>query len=468
MMTAMRFLLLTFLCWLPIAIFAEKQKKVVTQKFIYQETSAYTLYIEADLPEGNGPFPYLIYVHGGGWQNGDPDVFKKQSLWLASKGIAGIRISYPLTPEGGTFLLATEAIDEAVRFIWKKAPELKLDNSRFGFCGASAGAHLAALAAMKTGGCNLFIGMAGTYDLLHTKTGNFPVEQLRTSYLGSSDTTAIRSASAFYQIPPRNIPACLLMHGTNDQVIDPEQSKAFAATLKEKGGFAEEIYYPNVDHGVNSRTNTALFNTTVKDIYAFCSKIFARKRVACIGNSITYGVLVEKPTEAYPYLLQQRLGTDYEVRNFGVPGASVQFTKDKTYMKTKQYEELIAYQPDILILKLGTNDSRPNEWSTDAFFYADYVRLVRELKRTEAFVYLCLPTPPFGDKWKERDRILTGHIIPLIRQVAEEEHVSVIDLYKSYKQDSSLYFPDGIHPTGKGYEIISDCVFKAMQQHNTK
>lgn len=464
----MRLLLLTIFYWFSMTAFAEGPKKVDTRKFVYQQTAAYTLYMEADLPEGSGPFPYLIYVHGGGWQNGDPDVFKKQSLWLASRGIAGIRISYPLIPEGGTFLLAMEAIDEAVRFIRKKAPELKLDNARFGFCGASAGAHLAALAAMRTGGCNLCIGMAGTYDLLHTKAGDFPAEELRTSYLGSADTTVIRSASAMYQIPPRNIPACLLMHGTDDQVIDLRQSKAFAATLREKGGIAEEVYYPGVDHGVNSRTDTALFHTTVKDMYAFCSRIFARKRVACVGNSITYGVLVDKPTDAYPYMLQEKLGPDYEVRNFGVPGASVQLTKDKTYLKTKQYEELIAYQPDILVLKLGTNDSHPNEWSTEAFFYADYVRLIRALKRTGASVFLCLPTPPFGEKWKERDRILTRHIIPLIRQVAEEEQLSVIDLYESYEPDSSLYFPDGIHPTRKGYEIISNRIFEALQQHNMK
>lgn len=441
---------------------------VVTQKLVYKVTSTYTLYLEADIPQGNGPFPYIIYVHGGGWQNGDPDVFKKQSLSLASRGIAGIRISYPLIPQGGTFLLASEAIDEAVRFVRKQADSLQLDNSRFGFCGASAGAHLAALAAMRTTGCELFIGMAGAYDLLNTRTGDFPQEDLQYTFLQSVDTAVIKSASALYQIPPRNIPACLLMHGTNDQVIDHSQSEIFARALNEKGGRAEVMLYKGVDHGVNSRTDTALLRTTVQNMYTFCSDMFSRKRVACVGNSITYGVLVDKATDSYPALLQQKLGSGFEVRNYGVPGASVQFTKDKTYMKTKQFDELLAFKPDILILKLGTNDSRPNEWSTEAFFYADYVRLVRELKRIGSVVYLCDPVPPFGDKWKERDAIVRKHVIPLIHKVAKEEGLQVIDLYNSYKKDSSCYFPDGIHPTREGYQLISDCVYKVLQQHKVK
>lgn len=460
-----RFLLLAFFCWLSTYTYAVELKgeTVTTQKFVYKTTSDYTLYLEVDLPQGGGPFPYIIYIHGGGWQHGDLDVFKKQSLSLASKGIAGIRISYPLIPQGGTFLLASKAIDEAVRFVRKQADSLQLDNSRFGFCGASAGAHLAALAAMRTTGCSLFIGMAGTYDLLTTKMDNFPQKELQDTFLQSTDTVVIKSASAFYQIPPRNIPACLLMHGTNDQIIDYSQSENFARELNKKGGRAEVILYKGVDHGVNSRTDTVLLQKTIQDMYTFCSSIFCRKRVACIGNSITYGVLIDKATDVYPALLQQKLGSGFEVRNYGVPGASVQFTKDKTYMKTKQFDELLAFKPDILILKLGTNDSRPNEWSTEVFFYADYVRLVRELKRIGGVVWLCSPIPPFGDKWKERDTIVRKHVIPLIHKVAKEEGLQVIDLYHSYRKDSSYYFPDGIHPTSEGYKLISECVYKVLQ-----
>lgn len=471
-MKGIRSLLLALACYLSaFSLAAEAQQDalpVTTQRFAYQVTPAYTLYLEADIPEGAGPFPYLIYVHGGGWQNGDLDVFKKQSRYLASRGIAGIRISYPLLPQGGTCLLASAAIDQAVDFVRKKAADLRIDNSRSGFCGASAGAHLAALAAMRTAGCELFIGMAGAYNLLTTQSGNFPTEELRTTYLQSTDSAVIKSASPLYRIPPRNIPACLFMHGTNDQVVDYSQSQDFATALNKQGAVTKIILYKGVDHGVNSRTDTALFRTTVQDMYAFCSETFSRKRVACVGNSITYGVLVDNATDAYPAMLQEQLGASFEVRNFGVPGASVQFTKDKTYLKTKQFEELLAYKPDILILKLGTNDSRPNEWSTDDFFYADYVRLVRELKRIGCQVYLCDPIPPFGDKWTERDKILTNKVIPLIHRIAKEEQLPVIDLYHTYPRNSSSYFLDGIHPTRAGYTVISSTIYQALQQYSIK
>lgn len=436
---------------------------VTTRTYAYRVTPGDTLQLEVDLPDGPGPFPYLIYVHGGGWQSGNRDVFKKHAVRLASKGIAGVRVSYPLLPDGGTFRSASAAIAGAIRFIQAKAAGLKLDNACFGLCGASAGAHLAALAAMQTPGCRLFVGMAGTYDLFRTKPGNFPVESLRNAYLESSDPETIRRASAIFRIPDRNIPACLLMHGTADAVIDPGQSRLFADSIQAKGGRTKVIFYEGVDHGVNSRTDTVLFRTTVQDIFRFCTERFACKRVACVGNSITYGVFMENPAAAYPALLQEKLGPASEVRNFGVPGASVQFTKDKTYLKTDVFAALEMFRPEILILKLGTNDARPDQWSTDAFFYADYIRLVREMKRIGTTVYLCDPIPPFGKKWKKRDRVLTKRILPLIHRVAREEKLPVVDLYHAYKREPAYYFPDGIHPTEKGYERMAACLYRVIQ-----
>lgn len=436
---------------------------VTTRTYTYQAMPDDTLQLEVDLPDGPGPFPYLIYVHGGGWQSGNRDVFKKHAVSLASKGIAGVRVSYPLLPDGGTYRSASAAIAGAIRFIQTKAAEWKLDNACFGLCGASAGAHLAALTAMQTPGCRLFVGMAGTYDLFRTKPGNFPVESLRNAYLESSDPETIRHASAIFRIPDRNIPACLLMHGTADAVIDPDQSRIFADSIRAKGGMAKVILYEGVDHGVNSRTDTVLFRTTMQDIFRFCTERFACKRIACVGNSITYGVFMEHPADTYPGRLQEKLGPAFEVRNFGVPGASVQFTKDKTYLKTDVFADLERFRPEILILKLGTNDARPDQWSTDAFFYADYIRLVREMKRIGTTVYLCDPIPPFGEKWKERDRVLTKHLIPLIRRVAREEKLPVVDLYHAYKREPDYYFPDGIHPTGKGYERIAASLYRVIQ-----
>lgn len=164
--------------------------------------------------------------------------------------------------------------------------------------------------------------MAGTYNLLDTKEGNFPVPELKKKFIQAIDSFDLRLASPLFNIPDRNIPACLLMHGTNDNVIDYRQSLNFEAGLKNKGGFAKTILYDKIDHGVNSRTDESLFNRVFYDMFEFCNDIFARKRIACVGNSITYGYLTHSIEETYPYKLQKMLGDSVEGSQFWCAGCS--------------------------------------------------------------------------------------------------------------------------------------------------
>ncbi|MCC8171351.1 MAG: GDSL-type esterase/lipase family protein [Parabacteroides sp.] len=453
-----------FLCSFSLFLAAEETVyPVSTRRYTYYSGTWGVFDLEVDLPRnGQEQKPYMIYIHGGGWQHGDRDVFKNHSIYMAERGIAGIRISYPLINQGGTFRRVMQLIEESVSFIHKHEGEWKLDSSRFGFCGASAGAHLAAMAAMKTGGCRLLVDMAGAYNLLDTKEGDFPAPAIKEKFIQAVDSSDLRRASALFHIPDRNIPACLFMHGTKDKVIDYRQSLNFEAALKKKGGLAETILYEHVDHGVNSRTNKELFEKVSNDMYLFCQSVFSRKRIACAGNSITYGYLTSSFEETYPYKLQKLLGKEFEVRNFGVPGAAVQFDKFTTYSKTKVYAEMKLFKPDVIILKLGTNDSRPDEWTNEDFFYADYLRLVRKMKNISDRVYLCYPIPPFGSRWKQRDVILRTKVMKIIKRVAKEEKLPVIDLYHTDMADSMYYFPDGIHPTSKGYTIMANSVYNNL------
>ena len=218
--------------------------EVSTQRYTYYSGALGRFDLEVDLPRcEKKQNPYMIYIHGGGWQHGDMDVFKKHSIYMAERGIAGIRISYPLMDQGGTLRRVMDLIEKSVLFIRKHEEEWKLDSSCYGFCGASAGAHLAALAAMKTSGCRLWVGMAGTYNLLETREGDFPVPAIQKRFIQAIDSLDLRQASAIFNIPDRNIPACLLMHGTKDNVIDYNQSVNFAAALESKGGIVETKLY---------------------------------------------------------------------------------------------------------------------------------------------------------------------------------------------------------------------------------
>src|SRR6516164_7032395 len=89
----------------------------------------------------------------------------------------------------------------------------------------------------------------------------------------------------------------------------------------------------------------------------------AQVKVACIGDSITYGSgLSDRQNECYPAVLGLLLGDDYEVRNYGVSGATMLKSGDHPYWDTSAFSESSNWQPDIVIIMLGTNDSKPWKW----------------------------------------------------------------------------------------------------------
>ena len=93
-------------------------------------------------------------------------------------------------------------------------------------------------------------------------------------------------------------------------------------------------------------------------------------RVACIGNSITAGARLDKisPEERYPTILQNLLGSDYTVQNLGVGGATLLKGSSNPYWNLPAYSTALAFKPDIIVVKLGTNDSNPSNWTLKANF----------------------------------------------------------------------------------------------------
>jgi lysophospholipase L1-like esterase len=85
-------------------------------------------------------------------------------------------------------------------------------------------------------------------------------------------------------------------------------------------------------------------------------------RIACIGNSITDGAGIDMNSEkGYPACLQKDLGTGYLVNNFGVSGRTMLNKGDYPYMKELAWKDAMAFKPNIVIIKLGTNDSKPQK-----------------------------------------------------------------------------------------------------------
>ncbi len=187
-------------------------------------------------------------------------------------------------------------------------------------------------------------------------------------------------------------------------------------------------------------------------------------RVACVGDSITFGSgIKDRDHQSYPAQLQAMLGGAYEVKNFGVSGATLLNAGDNPYTKQKAFEAAKAFKPNIVVIKLGTNDSKPQNWSHKDEFAADAKAMVEAFQslETKPRVYLCRPVPAYPGNWGIRDEIIKNEVIPLIDAAAKEKDAQLIDLYAALS-DKPAMFPDKVHPNADGARVIAATVYNAL------
>ncbi|MDB6138212.1 MAG: putative xylanase [Verrucomicrobiaceae bacterium] len=191
----------------------------------------------------------------------------------------------------------------------------------------------------------------------------------------------------------------------------------------------------------------------------------AKIKIACVGDSITAGVGAKKPNNSYPDQLGRLLGAGYEVRNFGNSGSTMLDEGDKPYKKQNSFTAALEYAADVYVIKLGTNDSKPQNWSKKAGFAASTQTLVEAFQKAnpKAKVYLCTPVPVIGaGNFGINNEMVQGEIIPLIKQVAAAMKLPVIDLYAALDGHPEM-FPDRVHPNDDGATLIAKTVHEALK-----
>src|SRR6266404_2019025 len=188
-------------------------------------------------------------------------------------------------------------------------------------------------------------------------------------------------------------------------------------------------------------------------------------RLACVGDSITFGAGVEnRETNCYPVVLGKLLGHRFEVKNFGVSGATLLKNGDLSYWNLPQFEQLTGFAPQAVILALGTNDSKPQNWKHGDEF-ADNLRTMLDhltALRSHPKIWVCLPPPVYESKWGINEATVRQEIIPAIKQVAQEKKIPTIDLHQALS-DRPEYFPDKIHPNAAGAGMMAMTIFTALR-----
>jgi acetyl esterase/lipase len=226
-------------------------------------------------PKGRDKAPVLVAVHGGGWQVGTRKSYAHWGPYLAENGYAVFSIDYRLSKPGAkTYPAAVYDVKAAVQYVRAKAADLGVDPERIAMIGDSAGGHLAALVALAgeepaysseyrndpyaatSPKVKAVVGVYGVYDMQrqweHDQLAR-PRDQITEKFLG---TTPMMSRKLFFESSPisyatvdKNTTRFLLVHGTNDDIVDPAtQSTALLGALKQAQFVARTIVIPGAGH----------------------------------------------------------------------------------------------------------------------------------------------------------------------------------------------------------------------------
>ena len=197
------------------------------------------------------------------------------------------------------------------------------------------------------------------------------------------------------------------------------------------------------------------------------SSIFGQTiKIACVGNSVTYGMGIENPEERYPAQLQVMLGDEYEVGNFGHSGATLLKNGYRPYWNLPEFKEALDFEADIVIIHLGLNDTDPRAWPKYRDeFVKDYINLIDTFKyiNPDADVKISRMTPIFSghSRFESSTRDWYWQVQDAIEVIAEISKVDLVDLHTPLHIRPDL-FPDNLHPTGEGAKIIAETVYGAI------
>jgi alpha-L-fucosidase 2 len=236
----------------------------------YGSAAGVSLKLDAYVPDGAGPFPAVILVHGGGWTGGDKSGGAKKNAYMAplhealsGAGFAWFTVNYRLAP-AHIFPACIEDVEAAIRWVKAHAKDYRVDPKRIALSGESAGGHLVALAAMRADASTRLAAIVPFYGRFDLTTVGQPGETLGGNIAAlvgrktiDADAMALLRAASPLLAVKRGLPPMLLVHGTGDKTVPFEQSTQLLARLKAVGSPAELLTITDGAHGMINWDNVA-------------------------------------------------------------------------------------------------------------------------------------------------------------------------------------------------------------------
>lgn len=479
----MKKILLLILC-LPF-ITAQAQ---TARKFTINLTEDGKAQMVCFLPE-NPSGKAIVGIPGGGYSvlsNGHEGYMA--SDWLNKKGIAYFVVNYRL-PNGDRTLPMND-VQNGIRIVRDSAAVWNIHPRDVGIMGFSAGGHLASVISthaayeVRPDFSILFYPVISMDERVSHKYSciNFLGKE------GQKDKNLVRQFSTQNAVKRHLTPPALIITASDDRLVPfVTNGLEYYKAMRNAGNECTMHVYPTGDHGFGFGPWFTYHNQLMSDLSNWLDNRKAPAadaiRVACIGNSITDGHGIDMATQyGYPALLQQKLGEKYWVKNFGVSARTMLNKGDHPYMNEMAWRDALAFQPDVVIIKLGTNDSKPHNWEHGAAFKQDLVQMITTLcpelanlptnkkKRAKALtevkkkIFLCTPIPAFKQTWNINDSVIVNGIIPVQQEVAKEYGLQVIDLHTLFANDSDKMLFDGIHPDGNGARRMAEIIADALKE----
>ena len=233
-------------------------RNVVSKDFVYKtRADGSELMLTIDFANSTDPAPALFQIHGGSWIRGSRSGMRNFTTTLAAHyGISGIRVDYTHADEDGARMQdSIDDILDAVRFIRAHAAEFNIDPERIALFGQSAGAHLAAAAAVKLNDVKVLAGWFGPYDAVFHFAKAKRQNHESTYYLRHADYTYnydddyLKTVSPLHMIPEKVNFKAILLQGTGDISVNWHNTERFSAALENAGSpEVRTIYYPYCAH----------------------------------------------------------------------------------------------------------------------------------------------------------------------------------------------------------------------------
>lgn len=430
--------------------------------------STLTVFIpKADLATGRA----IVACPGGGYEH---LAFEHEGTdwaeFFNEQGIAYAVLKYRM-PKGNRDIPMADATN-AIRTMRDSASVWHVNPADVGIMGFSAGGHLASTVATQAEfevRPNFSILFYPVISMDEGDTHRGSVKQFLGE--GYNDKDLINQYSNDRQVRKHLTPPTVIFTTNDDLTVNPvTNGVAYYSAMRKAGNAAAMYIYPTGGHGFGYRPAFAYHYQMLTDLTTWLKNLKMpgehAVRVACIGNSITDGSGIDmQDMFGYPAQLQNMLGENYNVKNFGVGARTLLNKGNFPYMKELAWRDALAFNPNIVIIKLGTNDSKPVNWKYGSEFEHDLMQMIGSLKALPAKpkIYLATPIKAFTSLSGISDSTIVKSIIPIINKVAKREKLQVIDLHTQFEQlnnvmNSNIMSPDGIHPNAHGAKIIADII----------